>query len=90
MYSFGTIGGEWTVLALARAGHDVPTNYYETYFENIVEEVKRLMPESGNKVEGLLDRNKSTEHSRLILALTAIGKDITNVGGYDISVLSVY
>ena len=31
-----------------------------------------------------LDRSKSTENSRIILALTALGKDVTNVGGYNL------
>ncbi len=82
--TFGTGGGEWSILALARGGYDVEEGYYDIYYNNIVNEVKRLMPASGSKPEGRLDRNKGTEHSRLILGLTSIGKDITDVGGYDI------
>lgn len=82
--TFGTLGGEWSILALARGGYEVPEGYYDIYYNNVVNEVKRLMPASGSKPEGKLDRNKGTEHSRLILGLTSIGKDITNVGGYDI------
>lgn len=82
--SFGTLGGEWSVLTLARGEYEVSDGYYETYYQNVVNEVKRLMPQSGSKPEGRLDRNKGTEHSRAILGLTSIGKDITNVGGYDL------
>ncbi|GLX66343.1 S-layer homology domain-containing protein [Paenibacillus glycanilyticus] len=83
--TFGTSGGEWSVLSLARAGYDVPENYFAKYYYNMVREVKGLMPETSSKPEGLLDRNKGTEHSRLILALTAIGQDIRDVAGYDMS-----
>lgn len=77
--AFGTNGGEWSVLSLARANYDVPEGYFATYYNNVVHEVERLMP------KGKLNSNKGTEHSRLILGLTAIGKDIYDVAGYDIS-----
>lgn len=82
---FGTGGGEWSVLTLARAGYDVQEGYYETYYNNVVSEVERLMPKTEKKPEGLLDASRSTEHSRLILGLTAIGENIQDVAGYDIS-----
>ncbi|MCR8659747.1 S-layer homology domain-containing protein [Paenibacillus endoradicis] len=77
--TFGTGGGEWSILSLARAQYEVPEGYYATYYKNVVREVERLMP------AGKLHSAKGTEHSRLILGLTAIGKDINNVAGYDIS-----
>ncbi len=82
--TLGTAGGEWTVLALARGNYDVPEGYYDTYYNNIVKEVERLMPETARKPAGRLDANRGTEHSRLMLGLTAIGKDIYDVAGYDI------
>ena len=77
--TFGTGGGEWSILALARGGYAVSEGY-DIYYNNVVNEVKRLMPASESKPEGRLDRNKGTEHSRLIIGLTSIGKDITDVG----------
>ncbi|MBD2846834.1 DUF4430 domain-containing protein [Paenibacillus sp. IB182496] len=82
---FGTLGGEWSVLALARAGADVPDGYFASYYDSVAHEVAQFMPATANKAEGLLDRNRGTEHSRLILALTALGEDIHDVAGYDIS-----
>lgn len=79
---FGIGGGEWSILSLARGEYEVSEGYYETYYNNVVNVVKRLMEDPNHP--GRLDKNKGTEHSRLILALTSIGRDITDVGGYDI------
>ena len=72
----GSIGGEWLTIGLARSGRTVPEGYYD----NAVAYVKANINTSTNR----LDRNKSTDNARLILALTAIGKDVTDVGGYDL------
>ncbi|WP_051652418.1 DUF4430 domain-containing protein [Clostridium algidicarnis] len=72
----GTLGGEWTMLSLARAGYTVPEEYYEKYYINVANELK----EKG----GVLHKVKYTEYSRVILGLTAIGKDVTNVAGYNL------
>ncbi|WP_339800515.1 S-layer homology domain-containing protein [Paenibacillus sp. FSL R5-0744] len=76
--SFGTGSGEWSILSLARANYEVPSGYYNLYYNNVAAEVAKLMK------DGKLDASKSTEHSRAILGLTSIGKDITNVAGYDL------
>ncbi len=80
----GSIAGEWTIFGLARSNEKVNESYYEKYYANVVKEVKRLMPATASKTEGRLDRSKGTEHSRVILALTALGKDIRDVAGYDL------
>lgn len=72
----GSIGGEWAVLGLARSGYSVPKSYYGEYYQNVISYV--------SKRDGVLHKRKYTEYSRVILALTAIGKDPTNVGGYDL------
>ena len=68
-------GGEWMVIGLARSGRTVPAGYYD----NVVKFVR----ENADKNERL-DRNKVTENARVILALTAIGKDVTNVDGHNL------
>lgn len=78
--TFGTGSGEWSVLSLARGDYQVPNGYYDIYYNNVVREVQVLM----TKNNGKLDATKSTEHSRLILGLTSIGRDIGDVAGYDI------
>ena len=72
----GSIGGEWLTIGLARSGRTVPEGYYD----NAVAYVKAKINTTTNR----LDRNKSTDNARLILALTAIGKDVTDVGGFDL------
>ena len=72
----GSIGGEWMTIGLARSGRTVPEGYYD----NAVAYVKAKI----NTTTKRLDRNKSTDNARLILALTAIGKDVTDVGGFDL------
>ncbi len=71
----GSIGGEWMTIGLARSGRDVPDGYYDA----VVDYVKASIDENGR-----LDYARSTENSRIILALTAIGKDVTDVGGYNL------
>ena len=74
--SVGSIGGEWAVIGLARSGYITP-EYADNYYNNAVEFVK-------NNSSAQLHRSKSTDNSRVILALSSIGKDAANVGGYDL------
>ena len=76
--SVGSTGGEWMVIGLARSDRNVPgvENYYKKVLEYVAENID---PETGR-----LHKAKSTDNSRIIIALTAIGRDVTNVGGYDL------
>ncbi len=78
-----SISGEWAVLALARAGSK-DDNRYDVYRDNLERFVLNnayfLDSDTGKVV---LDKNKYTENSRVILALTALGEDATNFAGYD-------
>ena len=68
-------GGEWMVIGLARSGRPVPAGYYD----NVVEYVK-TMADANER----LHPAKVTDNARVILGLTAIGKDVTNVGGHNL------
>ena len=76
--TFGTVGGEWLVLGLARSGLEISDEYFEAYFQN----VSAYTAQQG----GVLHAKKYTEYSRVILAVTAIGKDPSDVGGFDMLV----
>ena len=67
---------DWTVMALARGGADVPKGYFDGYYAS----VEGYVAEKG----GVLHERKYTEYSRLVLTLTAIGKDPRDVAGYDL------
>ena len=81
--SFGTGAGEWTVLSLARGNYyDTGDKYFEDYYSRIEETVREKA--ASVNLNGALHKVKSTENSRLIMALSAIGKDPTKVGGVDL------
>ena len=69
-------GGEWVVLGLSRSGVEVPDEYYADYYERVEEYVKEK--------KGVLHTKKYTEYSRVILALSSIGKNPENVAGYNL------
>ncbi|CDI48824.1 prenyltransferase/squalene oxidase repeat-containing protein [Clostridium tetani] len=73
--SLGTGKGEWSILCLARGNYPVPKDYYDKYHKNVVKEVQNA--------KGNLHKVKYTEHSRLILGLASIGRDVKDVGGYN-------
>ena len=72
----GSVSGEWAVLGLARGNASVTNSYYDSYYDRVVAHVKETINSKGQ-----LNSDKSTENSRIILALTAIGEDPTSVGG---------
>ncbi len=75
--TIGTFGGEWSVMALAGGKYPVASGYYDGYYANVVQ----ALQENGGILSG--DR-KYTEYSRVIMGLAAIGKDATDVGGYNL------
>ena len=78
---FGTTGGEWTVLALARGNYfNKDSDYFKGYYDRIVDTVNETAP----KYNGALHSKKYTENSRLIMALSSIGKNAHSVGDWDI------
>ena len=80
---FGTNFGEWTVFGLARGGYFAnDSQYFADYYDRIVEYVNTKAAELD--MNGALDKNKSTDNSRLIMALAAIGRDATSVGNWDL------
>ncbi len=73
----GTVGGEWMVVGLLRSGRELKDA--DGYYDAVVRFVQDNVDENGR-----LHNAKSTENSRIILALTAMGKDVTDVAGYDL------
>ena len=73
--SVGSTGGEWSIIGLARSGYPVSDDYYDTYLSNV--------NTTTSDKDGNLNSNKYTEYSRVILAVTAIGGDVTDIAGYN-------
>lgn len=93
-----SIGGEWAVIGESRYGKKNPM-WYRAYYENMVRVLQTAgeaqasadgstigTTTDGSKAVPLkLDSRKGTENSRVILALTSIGLDASNVAGYDLT-----
>ena len=71
--SISSIGGEWTVIALARSGEKCKDGYLQQYRKNVATILK--------KNNGKLPSGKCTELARVILALTAIGENADRFEG---------
>ena len=71
-----SIYGEWMIIGLKRSGQPVDSSVYNRYLSNVVNTVKEK--------QGILHAKKYSEYSRTILGLTAIGEDVTDVGGYNL------
>ncbi len=72
----GSIGGEWRVIGLSR-GELLDDAEKTEYYNTVCEYVKAVGSDK-------LHRRKSTENSRVILALASIGKTADDVEGYDL------
>ena len=71
-----TYGDEWALLGLARSGAAVTDAAYNKYCKNL----EKILADK----KGELDARKYSEYSKVILALTAMGKDPRNIGGCDL------
>jgi hypothetical protein len=72
--SVGSVYGEWAVLALARGGY-MTEAYKNTYLKNLYDYIRK---NNGNLGQPY------TDYSRIILALSALEVDATNVAGYNL------
>lgn len=72
----GSVGGEWLAMGLARSELEGVEEYLLGYGERVAAHTA----EQG----GILHNRKYTEYSRTILAWTAIGRDATDVGGFNL------
>ncbi len=81
--AFGTSAGEWTVFSLARGEYYTKDNaYFAGYYSRIVDYVNEQA--ASINMNGALHKAKSTDNSRVILALSSIGKDATSVGDWNL------
>ena len=70
-----TIGGEWSVMAMARAGY-LSDTAKANYLANLYMKL--------DDTNGVLHNAKYTEYSRVIMALSSIGTDPSRINGYNL------
>lgn len=77
-------GAEWVIFGLARSGHlDKGSEYFNEYYNQVVAYVNAQAAKVNQN--GALHRVKCTENSRLIIALSALGRDVTAVGNWNLA-----
>ncbi len=67
-------GSEWYILGLARSGRKVFDDYYKAIEKYVSENIDE---------NGRLDEKRATDNAKLVLVLSALDKDVTDVGGHD-------
>lgn len=73
---YGSIGGEWAVIAAARSGTEIPDETVDGYLDSVEQALQ--------STDGILDSRKYTENSRVTLALAALGENPQDFRGYDV------
>lgn len=68
-------GSEWYILGLARSGRKVFDDYYKAIEKHVSENIDE---------NGRLDEKRATDNAKLVLVLSALDKDVTDVGGHDL------
>lgn len=68
-------GSEWYILGLARSGRKVSDDYYKAIEKYVSENI-------GDNSR--LDEKRATDNAKLVLVLSALDKDVTDVGGHDL------
>ena len=69
-------GDDWAVLGVVRGGAETPERWTDSYVRAIAE---KLLAQGG-----VLSQTRLTEYARVIMGLSALGVDPTNVAGYNL------
>lgn len=72
----GQTGGDWVILALMRSGAPISDSYVRSYYNKAIGQI--------GDAGGVLSSIRYSEFSRVAIAMTAIGADPRDVGGYDL------
>ena len=71
------VGGEWLIIGVHLSGYDAGDGYFDRYYDNVRATVKSQ--------KGVISEEHYSEYARLIVCLHLLGKDVTNVEGYDLT-----
>ena len=69
-------GSMWNVLGLVRSGRDLPTSYTDTFYNNTL----KFLKDSNWQIT----KNRYSDYSKLILAMTVIGRDAEDICGHNL------
>ncbi len=72
----GSVGGEWKVIGLSRSGY-ISDEYAKEYYQNVMQYVLA-------KKSAKLSNSKSSDNSRVVLALASLGFNPCDVAGYNL------
>jgi len=72
----GQVGGDWAIIGLIRSGAQIPDSYVRAYYNKAAGQIAA--------VEGVLSTVRYSDYSRVSIAMSAIGADPGDVGGYDL------
>lgn len=79
-------GDEWGIMALALSSQSGLDTVFSKYWLSVESYVADRIPQVNFEgAENAIDRNRSTENARLIIALSSIQKYASSVAGYDIT-----
>lgn len=81
-------GSEWVILGLARSGYlEKGSKYFNDYYTRVAAYASKATKNAQElgAPAGALHLVKCTENSRLIIALSALGRDARSVGGCDLT-----
>lgn len=81
-------GSEWVILGLARSGYlEKGSKYFNDYYTRVAAYASKAAKNAQElgAPAGALHLVKCTENSRLIIALSALGRDARSVGGCDLT-----
>jgi len=68
-----SFGQEWSIMALARSNFDVRDGFFDSYNDSV--DARITSPRVGAP---------STDNSRVVLALSSIGRDSSDIGGHNL------
>ena len=73
----GPVGGDWTVKGIAESGQNGISEYMQIYYDNVRAKVKSS--------KGEIHDAYYSDYARVVIGLESIGKDATDVEGYDLT-----
>ncbi len=76
---FSSVGGEWSIIAQLRSGN---VTFNDEYITNYISKITQYVNE--NEHDGILNDRASTDNSRLILALSASGRNASDFNGVNL------